>query len=52
MHGVIKTLAITVAMMTGLSCSQSALAQNDAYPSREVKIICAFPAGSGAARVR
>ena len=48
MNGPFKKLATAVALMTGLACTQSALAQSDTYPSREVKIICAFPAGSGA----
>ena len=46
--GIIKKIAVAVALMTGLACSQSALGQSDNYPSREIKIICAFPAGSGA----
>jgi len=48
MSGAFKKWAVTVAVMAGFSCGQAALAQSDAYPSREVKIICAFPAGSGA----
>lgn len=48
MSGVKRKLLFAVALITTIATAQSVMAQSDNYPSREVKIICAFPAGSGA----
>jgi hypothetical protein len=48
MNGIKRKIALAVALLTSIASAPSVHAQVDNYPSREVKIICAFPAGSGA----
>ena len=48
MSAICKKTIVAIALMLGLAYGRPTMAQSDNYPSREVKIICAFPAGSGA----